>query len=349
MRNAIIAGTILFLLGFAGCMKRVKEFPKGTVQIEPYTTQVKGYRTTVKVKTDAQTLDQYLRNPEILEMTAGLTKIEKVSGEKFQDLGDTAQYEIKVLRFSFRVKAILIYHKPGQEIWYASQGGKAITIFRFKMKEESEGTRLTMSCESLEEGDTSFKELAKLIDFFDLISKGFETALAEIQAHFDPSLNASELLAKGIRGEFYEAIFTGHRAQIFINAAPDQALESLKRPEFWEFFEEKTEIRISPCFYQLQPGPCPVQVGALRYDLIQGPHYQGKMIFNYYYSGDSRFQASLRPEGEGTALTFFYLSPPPDYTSSDILSLALNYKKNQELVEKMLVLVKDWVEGNRKG
>jgi len=346
MRRLMIAGIILVLLQSLSCVKKIKPAPKGLVQIEPYTTQIKGYRTTVKVKTDPKTLEQYLMDPSIMEMTAGLTKIEKVSGQKFQNLGDTAQYEIKVLRFSFRIKAILIYHQTGEEIWYASQGGKAIIIFRFQMKEEPDGTRLTMSCEMLEEGDATFKELAKLINIYDLIAKGFETALAEIQAHFDPALNASELLAKGIRGEFYEAIFTGHIANIFLDRPAEQVMESLKDPEFWSYFEKQTGARISECFYQFEPGPCPIQIGSLDYDLIQGPYNLGKYLFNYYYSGDSRFQLSLRPEGEGTVLTFFYLSPPPDYTSAEILNLALNYNKTREMVARILVLVKDWVEDN---
>jgi hypothetical protein len=352
MKRPIVFPAMLLLLGFTGCVKKVEApIAPGALTVEPFTARVQGYRTMVQVKAGPAELEKYLMDPKILEMTTGLFTMSQVSGRQFENIGDSAEYDIAVFGFSFRIKAILIHHRPQKEIWYAAQGGKAVMIFRFKMEPVDDSTHLSLSCETLEEGDESFKKLTKLINFYDLLAKGFETVLANLQVHFNPALSADQLLKEGIRGEFFEAIYTGHRASMLLEATPEQIVKTFSDPAFWSYFEQNTGARVGACFYEFSPGPCPVAFAALGFSeplsLIRGPYNPARNIYNYYYLGDSRFQVSFTPleSGSGALFNFFYEEPPPDWSSSAIASMVLRYGKAPELVENLMGLVKNYVEG----
>jgi len=346
--------TFLLALGFGCAKKKVQVEEPSIIGEESLTRRFKGYRTTVEIKAGAGELEKILLNPRVMEMSTSLMKIEFVSGERFQKLGDTVDYRISAFGFGFDVRAILIHYEPGQEIWYAGSGGTAIFLFRFHMEGQGDATRLTVSCELLEQGSSDFQRLTSLVDLYKLIAQGFEGVIANIQVQFDPSLKKAGLLAKGIRGEFYESFYVGHQVSKHVEATGEEIFQVFKDPAFWLEFEQKTGVKSDPCFYELSPGKnpgvCPVRINlfgdTLVLDTVLSAHSFERYTFNYFYWGDSRFQFVFDfSEQGGTDIILFYLTPSSNLTNPNMLNVAMNFDKIPEAIKTVfLPLIKSRAE-----
>jgi len=287
-RVALAAMIFLLALSFGCAKKKVQVEGPSIIGEESLTRRFKGYRTTVEIKARPGELEKILLNPKILEMSTSLMKIEFVSGERFRKLGDWVDYTIGAFGMGFNVRAVLIHYEPGREIWYSGSGGTAIFLFRFHMEDQGDTTRLTLSSELLEQGSSDFQRLTSLVDIYKLIAQGFEGAIANIQVQFDPSLKKEELLAKGIRGEFYESFYVGHQVSMHVDATGEEIFQVFKDPSFWREFEQKTGAQVGPCFYDLSPGKnpgvCPVELKlfgeTLVLDTVLSAHSFEKYTFN---------------------------------------------------------------------
>lgn len=352
-----IAPVIIFLMlaMSIGCAKkRVEVEEKSIIGEESLTRRFKGYRTAVEIKARASELEKELLNPKLMQISTSLLKIEFLSGEKFQKPGDRVDFKISAFGFGFDVRAILVNYQPGREVWYVGQGGSAIMLFRFRMEEQGEMTRLNLSSELLEEGGSDFQTLAQLVDINKLIAQGFEGVIANLQVQFDPALKKDELLAKGIRGEFFESFYVGHKVTMHIEARGEDIFQVFKDPSFWSEFEGQTGVKAAPCFYQLSPGVdpgvCPVQVKVfgetLTLDTILSAHSFERYVFNYFYWGDSRFQFEMDfSEQGGTDLTVFYLTPSVSLANPAMLNLAINFNNIPEVIKtRFLPLIKSRAE-----
>lgn len=346
MRRVACAAIVGLLTLGLGCAKKMTTGESSIIGAESLTKRFRGYRTAVEIKAPVAELEKLLLDPRILQMNMSLMRMEFLSGDNFSRLGDRAEYNISSLGLNFRVRAILVHYEPQKEIWYTGQGGTAIMLFRFGMEELGEGTRLNLSCEILEEGGPDFQQLAQLIDIYKLIAQGFEGAAANLQVRFDPSLSKDALLARGLRGEFFEAFYVGHKLEMQIEAAPERVFQVFTTPAFWRGFEEETGSLVSPCFYELRPGSntgvCPVEIELFgdhfTLDTILSAHSFEKRYFNYFFWGDSRFQFAMNPTDQGgTRLSVFYLMPSSKLTDPALFNLAVNFGRIPEQIKKKVL------------
>jgi hypothetical protein len=357
-RFALAAMILLLALGLGCAKKQMKLEEPSIIGAESLTKRYKGYRTTVEVKAGVKELETVLLNPRIMQMSTSLMKIEFVSGEKFAKLGDRVEYKISSFGLGFNVRAILIHYEPGREIWYSGQGGTGIFLFRFHIEDQGQTTRLTLSCELLEEGSSDFQRLTQLVDIYKLIAQGFDGAIANIQVQFDPSLKKDELLARGIRGEFYESFYVGHQVSMHVDATGEEIFRVFQDPSFWAEFEQKAGVKVGPCFYAIKPGDnpgvCPLRVKLFGDDLVLdtvlSAHSFEKYTFNYFYWGDSRFQFVFDfSEQGGTDIILFYLTPSSNLTNPAMLNVAMNFEKIPDAIKtSLLPLIKSRAETGAK-
>jgi hypothetical protein len=353
-KSALALLALLLAFGFGCVKKKVAVETPSIIGEESLTRHFKGYRTTVEIKARAAELEQRLLDPGLLQFSTSLMKIELVSGKRFAKPGDRVDYKVSALNFGFKVRATLIHYLPGREIWYAGSGGSAIMLFKFSLDEQGTVTRLNLSCELLEKGGSDFQTLEQLVDLYKLIAQGFESVIANLQVQFDPSLKKDELLAKGIRGEFFESFYVGHQVSEHIEATGAQVFSVFQDPAFWAEFERVSGVKAAPCFYQISedsaPGACAVSVplfgDALVLDTVLSAHSIERYTFNYFYWGDSRFQFVFDfSEQGGTDLVLFYLTPSANLTNPEMLNLALNFEKIPGLIKtRFLPLIKQRAE-----
>ena len=354
MKKANLIIIILVLGLSSGCAKKFKKEGRELIEHQASTIRFLGYKQSVKVNVSPQEIEQYYFNPQNLasSLVGGDIKAEVISGDKFEKIGDRMVVEGRISGIKFLITAILVSHQPGEKFSFIYQlGDQAMGIIRYQLKPLAQGTKVMIQSET-EEISPFLEELFQGLKITEKVVKGGDLAVAQMQAHFDPSLKVEEMMAGGLRGEFYDAFWDYHQASIRINAEPEKVWEALKDPKFWEYFEQRAKSKVSPCFYEMAPGPCPLQVEMLGYNLpinsFLGSVNQKKTEVTYYWEDIVRMQFSIKPEENGSLFSVGYTLAPLDLTSPDALNLALNLLPQlpKMVEERILIVVKNYVEGN---
>jgi len=346
---AIIMG-VIFLFG-AHCA-HLRKKPSTGVEHQSATARFIGYKVTVRVKATPRQVEEYLLKPENLTAKAGIYELEMASKNQTMRMGEACHFKFKVAKMSFPCNFTLVYLKPGEELWFLGQADIGVMgLIRFHYKAMEGGTRIVVNYEN-EDPDTVVGGLAEAVNLPEAIVRLIEVEVAKGQEHFDPSVPVSELLKKGLRGEFYDAFFQSHQASVWLNAPPHKVQEYLYDPQSWVLLREKYEMfDFGPCFINGDPGPCPVRVKirgmTFDFDSFPAPSKYGENLSAYWVNrmGIVRVNFTLKPEQGGTRFSFADMLELPSGITEEGGNLMMTIMQVPATVEKVLLGVKNEIEG----
>jgi hypothetical protein len=197
------------------------------VSINSYTTLLSGYRQTVTVKASVEELLIYISQP-------GSVAVQDVEfGESFPAAGEEAFGPGMSFLFTFRMGVVV----PGRMIaikldldgmWWA-QDHTRFSLQQWDFAPAEDGIRVTFK--TLDDvPDAWWVPLIEMMLEREYWYENSDLLLAGIQAHFDPSLDAQELVSYGIRGEAYQTLLQVHETSIWVRTPPEEVGRYLASP-----------------------------------------------------------------------------------------------------------------------
>jgi len=350
MKKFFLVPVILSLLFSYNCA-HLRKKPQTGVEHQSATARFIGYKLTVRVKASPREIEQYLLNPENLECKAGTYALKMISRSQIEKLGDTARFKFEVAKLSLPFKFTFVYFKPGEEIWFLGQADIGVMgFFRFNYRPMEGGTRISLNYE-MEDPNTFLGDLSEAINMPEAIVKLMEVEIAKGQEHFDPSLQADQLLKKGLRGEFYDTFFQTHQASIWINASPKRVQEYICNPQSRVTLWEKYGFDFGPCFISGEPGPWPVKfkIMGIQYDYDSFPasYKYGEHVSAYWVNrmGIARLNMTFKPDQGGTRFSFADMIELPAGIAEGGGNLIMSIMQVPAALEKDLLGIKNEVEG----
>jgi len=349
----IIAGLIvLALMVFAGCATlKKKKAGQAPVEHESSTVRFTGYKTMVKVRASPAEVEQYVLELDPFTVDSANYNLKMHSPKKMEKPGDSAEIKAEVLKIPLSGKFILAHQKPGEELWFIAQLPQSIMgVVRLNLKETEAGTIMSVKIE-LQDLNPLFSQFFEAVNVQELMAKMIERGVARGQAHFDPSVTAGQLLEKGIRGEFYDTFYQGHKVSVWINASQKRVDDYLTDPKNWETYKQKYGLELTHCLLSHNPGPCPTRVrlfgieypidsfpaGSRPGDLMSA-YWVQKLIF-------CRIEIHTAAEQGGTRMSLKYLTDMPAGISEEGGNIIMSFLQVPQYVEQILSNVKKEVEG----
>lgn len=348
MRKVLIFGAVLSLLLSAACAKKAGKKPSGVVH-QSSTVRFTGYKITVEAKAPPAEVEQWLRDWRNLDAAAGPYRLRILSQNKIEKLGDSVDGRVEIAGVGMTGKIILVHRKPASQLWFLFNGARTgLGMLRYEFKEIPAGTRVSLRFE-VGELDPFLAGLAG-DSLQQAVGRLMEKGIANGQAYFDPSLSAEELMARGIRGEFYNTFYQGHRTEVWINSPPEKIADYLLNPDVWQAYKEKYGTDFSKCMVSASAEPCPMKfkIFGMDYDITSFPT-------SYQYADNSvsfwlakqmiaRFKILLQPESGGARLTVDYIMELPPSFAQEGGPLLMNIIQIPSMLEQLLSNVKKDVE-----
>jgi hypothetical protein len=184
------------------------------------------------------------------------------------------------------------------------------------------------------------------------MAKGTDLQGANMQAHFDPSVNPRQLLEQGSRGETYDRFFQGSQSSVWIAAPPDRVQEYLGGKEF-AGLERKDHFDFNRCFLSAESKPSAMEMEVLgishQIDLLPGLRLAEEGYYSCYLIPRdngfiSRTTMIISPESGGTRLTLSYNTEAPDMSAPEAFQMQLLVAEIPETLEQLLVSIKAGAE-----
>jgi hypothetical protein len=240
--HVLLGVTVCAVLLCSGCQKIRSLFikkPVDQIVSESYGVRIMGYEQTVTVRATPKELSDLLNDPQKMStiMFSGVGDEDALtSSEPLEPTrtGTCFPADIKIMGVEIPGQLIVTRVEEDRMLWILWDNPYMFQIQRWDTRPIREGTRLTMRL------DTEIPRrgmLAGLVDVLGLMGlvdeplKAIDLMLAKIQAYFDPSLAPEELVAVGIRGEIYDALFQVHEARTWIDAQPEEVLNWATKAE----------------------------------------------------------------------------------------------------------------------
>jgi hypothetical protein len=251
---ALLAGA----LGLGGCAKlRRTSEAEGNAAVTDAVV-FRGYRSTVTVHAAPEQLKKFFSTRE------GLTKLGVFRSVKSDPAGDITQLGRK-LQARMRVRGVefpitftnikATEDKDGNEFWIANSH-PFTAIQRWRVRPGREGSEIDLTLMS-EEPTSWAGRAVDSSEMFDEFCGVMDTALAHVQANFDPKFNLRAALSNGRRGELYQVLLKNLTVESRIAASPARVFNYLK--EHNSFAGLLGETRANPdCQGRLDLPYCPL-------------------------------------------------------------------------------------------
>jgi hypothetical protein len=339
------------LVLISDCAKKTAVKEHTPVSQESYTVRFIGYKITAKVNTTPSELEKYLLDVKTLERSTKSYKLKVTGNSVLRKPGDIAEMKMDLAGISIPGKAMLVKYTPGSEIWvilFGKFGGTG--VIRFNLKEVKDGTRLGMKFEFGE-----MENVMAAVNMGDglkqVVMNLVESSIAKGMAHFDKSVTAEELLARGIRGETYETFYNGHRAEVWVNAGPMSVDKVLRSQSLWDDLNRKGLVDMGDCVIKARPEPCPIRLKVAGFDFdINSFHVlskPGDQISAYWVSEQliAHNQFLIKPERNGARVSFIYVLEMPQAMTTQGTDILMNMTNFPGYIEKILTEIKQRTEG----
>jgi ribosome-associated toxin RatA of RatAB toxin-antitoxin module len=359
---------------FSGCQKIKKIFvkppPEGLVQ-ESYSIRLVGYEQTVTVKASSEEIFEFVSDPANLGLRylgIGEGKGPILAEKKPLELGGSLPVTMGMMGVGIKGRMIVVRTEKDRH-WMVVENPFALVIQRWSFEPLKGETRLTvkMDFEIPEKGVAA--QLGMLVDFADVAKKALaelDLAMARVQAHFDPALDAEELVAMGLRGETYETLFQVHEASVWINSSPENIIRKGLNPDnFRDILSTGKVEGLAECLYEPEnrrkwekggseePIFCPMKINVAGYEWkadsfnIINPNASQEFCTTYgvLIGVVSRLQFVGEPEGGGTRLRITLVIEPPGSATPNLMDALVSLSGLPRWMERLLLDIKARVEG----
>jgi carbon monoxide dehydrogenase subunit G len=207
-----------------GCQKirklLFKPPPEGVVQ-ESHTIRLSGYEQTVTVKASPEAVSEFITDLENLVLPGYRTEEVTEFLAEGEVLGVGSSFPASINQMGVEISGqMIVIKREDVSMWWVFDNPQLFTVQRWSFKPVKEGTRLTFKVDY--EIPAHLQQLVELTGIIEGLMKDIDLMLARIQAHFDPGLDAEELVAMGLRGEVYESLLQSNQAGVWIDASPGE-------------------------------------------------------------------------------------------------------------------------------
>jgi hypothetical protein len=338
----------------------VKPSPEGLMETA-YTVRLRGYMQTVTVKADPAAVRAYISNPANV----------RVPGLKFEQaerswaespLPTIGQWSPFVIRaFGLEIKGrVMVVRSDEEKLWLLLESPFGFHIQRWQFKPVKDGIQLTfqMEYELQEKGiKGQLGKITELVGLGEALEKGMDRMLAEVQVHFDPSLEADQLVALGVRGESYETFLQTYEKKIHVEAEPERIEAWVLDPQNSPLLIE--EFRVEEIYFlqmqQLPSGnllyaPALFEVAGLKADADLFAHWQSAsgntslQLYMLAFGIIGLLDLEAEPERGGSLLTMKMVFEIPTALSAERLDLLLLLAGIPRRLQERMFLIKNGVE-----
>jgi hypothetical protein len=347
MKKLILSGLMILLVLSGGRAVLAKE-PGPASAIEHKKTDVVfiGYKTTVKVNATPAEVEKYALDIQNLSIKTRGHTMAISSSRPMAKLGDRADFREVIYGMPYPGKFVLVYLKPGEEVWYLSLlGPDQISLLRLEARPIQGGTKVTIKYE-LQRSKTLKYQLTRVVDIQSVMAKLIDNEIVKLQSHFDPSVKPGELLGKDKLGEFYNAFYQGEQVSVKINAGKDKVAQYLTRPQTWQAWKNQYGHDLGACMSDGKPGQCPVSVRIagqdIKADSFAGEFKPGAYSAAYWVTKPvvAGIGAALKPVSGGTKLTVQYMIDAPYESATQQSDLMMTILQVPQVLEQFLLDIK---------
>jgi|GEM_PF-3156128 len=344
-----------------GCqvIKRIftKPPPEGVVQ-ESYTVRAMTYEQTSTIKATLEEILDFMADPSVkLYRGTGIDLEKKVLGNGFPSIGDVFPFDVDKAGIKLKGKIIAV-KSEGNKIWFFWDSPSIFMTARMEFNRAKEGIKffIKLSVEIPTEGKLApFETMIKIVTKY--VFGGIDLMVARLQAHFDPSLDADELVAAGPRGEIFEEFLQVHETQVWIDASPEEIDAWMREPENLSLFTPglKIETQYLSQWQQAPTGivvyvPAIFNAGLLKLkpDLFFVKNETGnESVIRIIAVAFGRFalcDVELKPYKGGTLTNFKLVHEIPAFASIERMDLMLFLTQFPQFMQETVLRIKKGVE-----
>ncbi|OGP60569.1 MAG: hypothetical protein A2V67_15290 [Deltaproteobacteria bacterium RBG_13_61_14] len=326
-----------------------------------YTVRLRGYVQTVTVKADPAAVRAYISNPANVAIP-GL-KFEGAERSPAENLipttGQTSPFVVRAVGINIQGR-ILVVRSDEEKLWLLLESPFGFHIQRWQFKPVKDGTQLTfqMEYELQEKGiKGQLGKITELVGLGEALEKGMDRMLAEVQVHFDPSLEADQLVALGVRGEGYEAFLQVYETNVGISAPPDRVEAWANNSENARMLMEQFQMenQYFSQFLELGPGQILYAPAVLATKGLKSkaelfifrdpdPESHGWKIFALSYGIGEMIEIQIEAGPGGSLLTFKIKSEIPTALSSEQVDLMMHLLGIPQMLRDRALRIKNGVE-----
>jgi len=219
----------------------------------------RGYRSTITVRATPEQVKNFFRTP------AGLTKLGVFKAVKRDQVGDITQIGQKVqarmrvrgVEFPITFTNIKATHETGEDDFWIANSHPFLAVQRWRIRSSPEGSEIAFNL--MTEEPTSWA--GKAVDsseMFEEFCKIMDSALAHLQASFDPQFNLPAALRHGYRGELYQVLLKSMTVESQMAAPPERVFAYLKENNSFAGLLGETRPN-DQCLGNLDLPYCPLQ------------------------------------------------------------------------------------------
>jgi len=364
LKNFLLLALLLpGVMGGYGCQKLKKLLtkppPAGVTQ-ESVVIRMSGYEQTVTVRTTPAVLLAYLSDPRNWFSMSGLqTSNKPAAAAASQPAGQVgASFPLKMKKMGLEVSGNMILLRSTEEdLWLVWDNPKMFHLQRWKLKPIKEGTRLTLTMQT-EVRDDLVSQVAAGMGIVEVVNKEIDRLMAGIQAHFDPSLNPADLVAKGLRGESYEGMFQSYTAQVGVDASPQAIAKWVSDVKNYgevfgdlKFSEPITRSYQDMAVGEVVAAPAHFQMGPFKFKIdtfmVKTERKNGSVarLYMVAYGNIALADMVITPDRGGSLIKARMFTEVPSDPSAETMDLFLFGTRIPQVLADKVLAIKKGVEG----
>jgi len=346
------------LLTIFGCQKARRFFqpPSGEVTSESIPARAYTYALPLVVYTSpADLLNYFGKDLSWLEKGSSTLEVEVSELDAHTDMtvvGNAVSFHFRIMGISIPCRMICLKYKPDRELWWMMiMPGTGWILLRFDVRPDEAGSRLDMGV--LGQIDEKMRPLLDNPVFMNALSARADQIMTLIQAEFDPALDVDEILSRGLRGELSETMLMGQRAEVWIQARPDEVKDWVIKKENLRRIMEgfKTDDRYYEAVQDSAEGsviyaPAVFEAGLLKIDVGTFSLRMENVIRTYVatFGSVAYIETEVSPHQGGTLLTMKFVGEIPAGGSTEVMNMMMFAGGIPRILQDKLLMIKREVE-----
>ncbi|HUT54817.1 MAG TPA: hypothetical protein VM658_15605 [bacterium] len=267
-------------------------------------------------------------------------------------VGNAVSFHFRIMGISIPCRMICLKYKPDRELWWMMiMPGTGWILLRFDVRPDEAGSRLDMGV--LGQIDEKMRPLLDNPVFMNALSARADQIMTLIQAEFDPALDVDEILSRGLRGELSETMLMGQRAEVWIQARPDEVKDWVIKKENLRRIMEgfKTDDRYYEAVQDSAEGsviyaPAVFEAGLLKIDVGTFSLRMENVIRTYVatFGSVAYIETEVSPHQGGTLLTMKFVGEIPAGGSTEVMNMMMFAGGIPRILQDKLLMIKREVE-----
>jgi hypothetical protein len=356
----IVWGLAAVLLAAPSGCRKIGEMlcrpPSGEAVHESVPARAYTYKMSMVFHTGPEELMDYFgRDLSWLEKGSSALEVNVDALEAHTDMtevGRSVEYTFRILTFDLPCRMICLKYRPERELWWLMNIPRAGWILlRFNIRPDPAGCRLNIDV--LGQINENMRPVLDNTRFMTALCARADQVMTLVQAEFDPGLDVGEALSHGLRGELAETLLLGHRAEVWVDASPEEVKDWVVQPENLSRILEEFEIedKYYVDFHDSTPGeviyaPSVFDAGILKtgvetFSLRMEDYIRVNMVA---FGSIAYVHAEVSPERGGTRLSMMFVGEIPGGGSAEVMNMMVYAGGIPQVLQEKVLLIKRGAE-----